>query len=213
VAGASSYGGKRTTRVVLRALVSLKARVHAQDSSGLSDPYAEVSIRQRVGGAQLGRTTTKSDIIKTEVVKANLNPIWNEVFKISANLGRVDTSNLTVKVWDEDAVTDDFIGEARLELAQVLAQPNCCLEAELALVKRNGEPVAGVKGSDRPRVLITVKLDFGEVVREHIVKEKRARWFQKTGIERDYKIAEYLGLPLSHRTSFAALSPLFANQS
>eukprot|EP01051_Picozoa_sp_SAG22_P015722 SAG22_NODE_2097_length_3017_cov_1.949280_2_plen_240_part_00 len=166
----------------------------AMDSNGLSDPYVEVSVRQRVGGAQKGKTSAKSIIHKTEVRPGTLSPEWNETCMLSDNLSRVDNSHVAFKVFDQDKLTDDFIGECRLELADVAAAgAGHSLVAELPLTKRNGEPIAVRCAGDRPRLFATVKLEFGEVVKEHVVKTTKARWFQTEGVERDYKIESFLG--------------------
>ena len=111
----------------------------ACDANGLSDPYCEVSVRQRVGGAAKGKTKiAKSIIHKTKVVKKSLNPVWSETFMLSDNLKSVETSHVAFKIWDEDRMSNDFIGECRLELADVVSQPGCARAAATCWYRHAG---------------------------------------------------------------------------
>lgn len=75
----------------------------AADSNGFSDPYVKLS---------LGNTKAR-----TSVVHKSLNPCWNEDFFF--NVTDLD-EELKLTVWDEDRFTDDFLGQARIKVSDVL---------------------------------------------------------------------------------------------
>ncbi|KAI2792008.1 hypothetical protein POX_b02040 [Penicillium oxalicum] len=78
------------------------------DSNGKSDPYCRFFI----GGDD------KRHIYKTEVIKKNLNPVWNESFEAEVKT-RID-SKFRVEVWDYDrGVGDDRLGESFIDLEQL----------------------------------------------------------------------------------------------
>ncbi|OKP14586.1 hypothetical protein PENSUB_13938 [Penicillium subrubescens] len=75
------------------------------DSNGKSDPYCRFFIGD----------DDKRHIYKTEVIKKNLNPVWNEAFEAEIKT-RID-SKFRVEVWDYDrGVGDDRLGEALVDL-------------------------------------------------------------------------------------------------
>jgi hypothetical protein len=78
------------------------------DSNGKSDPYCRFFIGD----------DDKHQIFKTEVIKKNLNPVWNEAFEVEVKT-RID-SKFRVEVWDYDrGVGDDSLGEALIDLEQL----------------------------------------------------------------------------------------------
>lgn len=75
------------------------------DSNGKSDPYCRFFMGDE----------EKNQVYKTEVVKKNLNPVWNESFEAEVKT-RID-SKFRVEVWDYDrGVGDDRLGEALIDL-------------------------------------------------------------------------------------------------
>ncbi|KAJ5481082.1 hypothetical protein N7539_006976 [Penicillium diatomitis] len=78
------------------------------DSNGKSDPYC----RFYIGGDD------KHHIYKTEVIKKNLNPVWNEAFEAEVK-SRID-SKFRIECWDYDrGVGDDLLGESFVDLEQL----------------------------------------------------------------------------------------------
>ncbi|ORX59371.1 hypothetical protein BCR32DRAFT_298546 [Anaeromyces robustus] len=71
----------------------------AADSSGTSDPYVKVMKNSKLIG-------------KTKVIKKNLNPSWNENFKV--NLGEVINHNLTFVIKDHNTISSKTIGELQV---------------------------------------------------------------------------------------------------
>ncbi len=50
---------------------------------------------------------------KTKVIKKTLNPKWEENFEFPLN-----TKTITLEVWDQDALSDDFMGTATVTFDQ-----------------------------------------------------------------------------------------------
>jgi len=71
----------------------------AADWDGFSDPYCVVSC-----GSFKTQTVT---------IKKTLNPIWNETIKLTA----CPNDTLTLELWDEDMISDDFIGIVYIPLS------------------------------------------------------------------------------------------------
>jgi len=72
----------------------------AVDSNGLSDPYVKVMRGSKLIG-------------KTKVVKKNLNPTWNETFKV--NLGVVYNQSISVVIKDHNTIqSSKTIGEVQI---------------------------------------------------------------------------------------------------
>ncbi|KAI8070792.1 C2 domain-containing protein [Gongronella butleri] len=74
----------------------------AMDRGGTSDPYARVRIGNKV-------------VYKTKHVKKTLTPVWNESF-----VAKVDSGKLDIKVKDKNTLTDVDIGDAVLDVSNVL---------------------------------------------------------------------------------------------
>ncbi|KAM3225807.1 hypothetical protein ACQJBY_058488 [Aegilops geniculata] len=92
--------------------------LRAMDFNGFSDPYVKLQVgKQR---------------FKTKVVKMNLNPEWDQEFSfVVADVREV----LKLDVYDEDMIgTDDFLGQVRVTLDDLLAAENFSLgEISLAI--------------------------------------------------------------------------------
>ncbi|KAJ7558764.1 hypothetical protein O6H91_04G054800 [Diphasiastrum complanatum] len=102
----------------------------SRDSNGFSDPYVRL---------QLGRTKTK-----TKVVQKSLNPSWYEEFLFKLEDLK---SELLISVWDEDSFTDDFLGQIKLPVAQVLnSDKQALLPIWYPLQKRNCKSKVPVSG-------------------------------------------------------------------
>ncbi|XP_044952325.1 C2 and GRAM domain-containing protein At1g03370-like [Hordeum vulgare subsp. vulgare] len=85
--------------------------LRAMDFNGFSDPYVKLQVgKQR---------------FKTKVVKMNLNPEWDQEFSfVAADVREV----LKLDVYDEDMIgTDDFLGQVRVTLEDLLAVENFSL--------------------------------------------------------------------------------------
>ncbi|XP_037447870.1 C2 and GRAM domain-containing protein At1g03370-like [Triticum dicoccoides] len=85
--------------------------LRAMDFNGFSDPYVKLQVgKQR---------------FKTKVVKMNLNPEWDQEFSfLVADVREV----LKLDVYDEDMIgTDDFLGQVRVTLEDLLAAENFSL--------------------------------------------------------------------------------------
>ncbi|VAI59645.1 unnamed protein product [Triticum turgidum subsp. durum] len=85
--------------------------LRAMDFNGFSDPYVKLQVgKQR---------------FKTKVVKMNLNPEWDQEFSfVVADVREV----LKLDVYDEDMIgTDDFLGQVRVTLEDLLAAENFSL--------------------------------------------------------------------------------------
>jgi hypothetical protein len=76
-----------------------------------SDPYCVVSR------AINGDTTTLVELGRTNILKRNLNPHWDDLL-IEANLDSLAGGQLYFKVWDKDTFSkDDLIGETQVPLS------------------------------------------------------------------------------------------------
>lgn len=112
----------------------------SRDPNGFSDPFVRLS---------LGNTKAR-----TSVVYKNLNPCWNEDFFF--NVTDLD-DELKVTVWDEDRFTDDFLGQTRISVADVLNSDKQSMPCSwFCLQKRSEKSKINVKGE----ILLDISL-FG----------------------------------------------------
>lgn len=87
----------------------LEARDVPKNKSGLASPYIKVIL------VEPDRETGK----KTSVAKKTLEPIWNEPFEFSVQVGVVRACVLRVKLVDCDGAIDTSIGAAEISLGNV----------------------------------------------------------------------------------------------
>ena len=80
------------------------------DFSGKADPYCVLNFGER------GQPKQQQ---KTNFVKQELNPVWNEVFSFDVVTGK---EVLEVLVYDKDITSDDFEGRFEVTLSQFLDQ-------------------------------------------------------------------------------------------
>jgi hypothetical protein len=107
----SLFGWGELTEMKLTVRVIEARNLRAMDSNGFSDPYARL---------QLGKQR-----FKTKVIKTNLNPTWDQEFSFLVGDGR---DVLKLDVYDEDILSmDDFLGQVRVPLEDVLAAENLSL--------------------------------------------------------------------------------------
>ncbi|GBG72455.1 hypothetical protein CBR_g12029 [Chara braunii] len=87
----------------LRLCVVEARNLFPKDSNGLSDPYVRIVV---------GEQKTKSTVIYE-----TLNPAWHEEFIFAVE----DISEvLHLSIWDEDYMTDDFLGQVDIPLSDVV---------------------------------------------------------------------------------------------
>lgn len=93
----------------------------ARDSSGTSDPYVKVKLRQRC-------------VYKSKIVYRSLSPEWNESFQLAVDDVNTD---LGFKVYDFDRLShDDYMGEAQVSLGTL--EINKEIELKLPLINKEG---------------------------------------------------------------------------
>ncbi|XP_028289958.1 multiple C2 and transmembrane domain-containing protein 2 isoform X2 [Gouania willdenowi] len=115
-----------------------------RDRCGTSDPYVKFKLDEKT-------------FYKSKVVFKNLNPVWNESFSLPV---KDLNQNLSIKVYDRDLTTDDFMGSASVsltdleldkvsELSLPLDDPNSLEEdmgfitVDLTLSRRDGDSKKG----------------------------------------------------------------------
>uniref|UniRef100_A0A8C1DF94 Extended synaptotagmin-like protein 1b n=1 Tax=Cyprinus carpio carpio TaxID=630221 RepID=A0A8C1DF94_CYPCA len=73
---------------------------------GKSDPYVKIQI----GG----------ETFKSQVIKENLNPTWNEMYEVV--LTQLPGQELTLEVFDKDMdMNDDFMGRLKMNLSDIIS--------------------------------------------------------------------------------------------
>ena len=84
----------------------------AMDPNGLSDPYVKINV-----------SDSNAQGLKTEVVKANLNPSWNETLAIDLEPADI-SKRLQVQCWDKDLITgDNFMGAMSFGISELTKTP------------------------------------------------------------------------------------------
>eukprot|EP01128_Nolandella_sp_AFSM9_P000647 TRINITY_DN1079_c0_g1_i1.p1 TRINITY_DN1079_c0_g1~~TRINITY_DN1079_c0_g1_i1.p1 ORF type:complete len:489 (+),score=118.30 TRINITY_DN1079_c0_g1_i1:59-1468(+) len=86
----------------------LEAReLAAMDSNGKSDPFCKIS------------SSFGSQHFQTHTIKKTLSPSWNESFPIY--VGKMEaTHSITIKLYDRDLVSNDFLGEVTIPLSKLI---------------------------------------------------------------------------------------------
>jgi len=80
----------------------------AKDRGNKSDPFVSFALDDRA--------------LKTSVVKADLNPEWNETFAANGTLGSFLEKPILFKVWDWDSLSrNDYLGELSVTLEPLLS--------------------------------------------------------------------------------------------
>jgi len=86
--------------------------LHDGDFAGKSDPYVTFELEQDnwIGDRDMGEfeSSHKED---------TCNPEWNEEFTFG--LDTLDNMVLTVKVWDDDTLRDDCLGDCKINLEEL----------------------------------------------------------------------------------------------
>lgn len=72
-------------------------------SGGSSDPYADVRYHKKR--------------VKTDVIKKNLNPVWNMPAMDLGNIIESENKAVKISIWDYDIACDDFMGVIRIPAA------------------------------------------------------------------------------------------------
>jgi len=100
------------------------------DKNGLSDPYVILNF---------------GDLkFKTSVVRKNLSPEWNAVFKIDINLQTDQLTDFEFTVMDWDRMKQhDYMGEFRISLKDIIDHSKLGKLLELELYGRTNEKVNG----------------------------------------------------------------------
>lgn len=102
----------------------------AADRSGKSDPYAIFNLEGK-------------RVFKTKTQKKTLDPVWNEFFEMA--ISSLIKADFSVVVWDWDMgpADDDFLGETKIDLSDVL--PHEENVKVLDLVGEDGEHAGSIR--------------------------------------------------------------------
>jgi NIMA (never in mitosis gene a)-related kinase len=100
----------KTLSVLLKKATSLAAK----DKNGLSDPYCEIAIGDRV--------------LKSSIIYKSLNPVWNEVFDFEI---LDNDKKLNINCWDKDFFGRDFEGGASVDITKLIRGVPTDFELEL----------------------------------------------------------------------------------
>jgi len=112
------------------------------DPNGLADPWVAIGTYDDDGHFR--------SLKKSKVIKESLNPQWNEELEIELTPGNLKhTEGLKFLVWDQDFISDDFLGEYSMPWSDKVKNFN----ETVPLKEREGKHV-GVTGT------ITVKIHY-----------------------------------------------------
>ncbi|KAH9322995.1 hypothetical protein KI387_017634, partial [Taxus chinensis] len=88
-----------------------------------SDPYVLLKLGPNIGS--------------TPVVKKNLNPVWNTQFQFPlTDFNRC--SSLQLQVWDKDRFSDDYMGEAEIDLKPLVKGDGFLGQGKMVLATTKG---------------------------------------------------------------------------
>ncbi|KAM3620909.1 uncharacterized protein V6R79_003616 [Siganus canaliculatus] len=101
-----SFASEGLLRIILLEAQSLIAKDNLMGGmvKGKSDPYAKIGV---------GEFTFKSN-----VVKENLNPVWNEMYEVV--LRPQSGQEVQVELYDKDMDKDDFLGRFKISVADII---------------------------------------------------------------------------------------------
>ncbi|CAL5013161.1 unnamed protein product [Urochloa decumbens] len=157
-------------RLTVRVIEARNLR--AMDSNGFSDPYVKL---------QLGKQR-----FKTKVVKMNLNPTWDQEFSFLVGDVR---DVLKLDVYDEDILQmDDFLGQLRLPLEDVLAAEDLSLGTQWYQLLPKGKTNKAV---DCGEICVSIYLESAGATRswsDDLASEL-------TDTERDYSLSSQTTAP------------------
>uniref|UniRef100_A0A8C1ZVF6 Extended synaptotagmin-like protein 1b n=1 Tax=Cyprinus carpio TaxID=7962 RepID=A0A8C1ZVF6_CYPCA len=157
---------------------------------GKSDPYVKIQI----GG----------ETFKSQVIKENLNPTWNEMYEVV--LTQLPGQELTLEVFDKDMdMNDDFMGRLKMNLSDIISSQYINEWFTLSDVKRGRVHLAlewlptvtqpeKLQQVSKTSLLPTAALLFVYVERAHELPLKKSGKEPKVG-------AELILRRTSHRTT------------
>ncbi|XP_028261685.1 extended synaptotagmin-1-like isoform X2 [Parambassis ranga] len=101
-----SFASEGLLRIILLEAESLIAKDNMMGGmvKGKSDPYAKITV---------GDVTFKSN-----VVKENLNPVWNEMYEVV--LRSQSGQEVHMELYDKDMDKDDFLGRLKISVADII---------------------------------------------------------------------------------------------
>lgn len=109
------------------------------DSNGFSDPFVKLDLLPVVD---------KATRLRTKTIYKTLNPVWNEtVVYHGITIDDLKRKTIRLVVYDEDRVGQDFLGETRVPLRKLIAEPkrrfDVYLEKQAPVCMRRGTRTHG----------------------------------------------------------------------
>ncbi|XP_062271705.1 extended synaptotagmin-1 [Scomber scombrus] len=101
-----SFASEGLLKIILMEAQNLVAKDNLMGGmvKGKSDPYAKINV---------GEVSFKSN-----VVKENLNPVWNEMYQVV--LRPQSGQEMQVELYDKDMDKDDFLGRYKISVADII---------------------------------------------------------------------------------------------